>query len=194
MTESQKPQTGSKRLLVIGGAVLLLLVIVFSLRRPAEVPKSDEVEEVYLPGFFRDISREEQVPVKVFFLGPELTLEGENREIYGTEALDDRLRQVFVLLLQGPRTENLYPLLGSGVRLRELYLHEGCAYVDLEFSEKRGQKVGVMMEHLILAAMEQTLRENFPTVERIKIVLDGKESDTLLGHIDIRQRRQIGGE
>ncbi len=194
MTESEEQKTGPKRPLVIAGAMLLLLVIVFSLCRPAEVPKREELQEVYLPGFFRDISREEQVPVKVFFLGPELTLEAENRQIYGTEELDDRLRQVFVLFLQGPRTENLYPLLGPGVRLRELYLHEGCAYVDLEFLEKRGKKVGVMMEHLILAAMERTLIENFPTVERIKITLDGKEADTLLGHLDIRGRRRIGGE
>ncbi|MDX1764959.1 MAG: GerMN domain-containing protein [bacterium] len=194
MIDSQVPKPGLKRPWVIAGVVLLFLAIVFSLCRPAEVPKKEMVEEVYLPGFFRDISREEQVPVKVFYLGSNLTLESENREIYGTEELDDRLRQVFALLLQGPRTEGLHPLLSPGARLRELYLHEGCAYVDLEFSQDRGGKVGVMMEHLILAAMEETLKANFPTVERLKIVLDGKESDTLLGHIDIGMPRRIGGE
>jgi hypothetical protein len=193
LTELDEPKSSSVRGWLIAGVALIVLVLFLTMGGEEKAPEEPQIEEVYLPGFFQDITKETRVSVQVFFPGSELALKGEEREIYGTKELVDRLRQVMIIMLQGPRSKDLNAAFPEGVRLRELYLHEGCAYIDLEIREPdRG--IGAMMEQLALVSIRETVRVNFPTLERVKIVIDGEERETLFGHVDIRAPIPLGGE
>jgi hypothetical protein len=51
----------------------------------------------------------------------------------------------------------------------------------------KGSGMGCFMEHLVLTSIRDSLMKNFPEVEKIKILVNGQESETLFGHIDIRR-------
>ena len=42
-----------------------------------------------------------------------------------------------------------------------------------------------MVEELTLASMAQTLAANLPGITRVKLLVDGKERETLAGHVDL---------
>jgi hypothetical protein len=46
---------------------------------------------------------------------------------------------------------------------------------------------GVLAEELTIASMVSTLNANDPQITRVKILVDGKERDTLAGHADLRR-------
>lgn len=59
------------------------------------------------------------------------------------------------------------------------------AVVDVNAAFADGHRSGVLVEQLTLASIAQTLAANVPNVGRIKILVDGKERETLAGHADI---------
>ena len=44
---------------------------------------------------------------------------------------------------------------------------------------------GILVEELTIASLVQTVAENIPGVTRIKILVEGKERETLAGHADL---------
>jgi hypothetical protein len=180
----------SYRSYLIAAVVLLILMLIgLSLMFREKLPeqKEEAIEEIYLPGYPLYTQHVERMPVQLFFPDKDLHLRAENREIYKSEELANRLRQVLVLLVHGPRTGALFPVFPEGVRLRELYFYEGCVYVDLKISLSLKHNMGCFMEYLTLNAVQESLVKNFSEVEKVKILLNGQEGETLFGHIDTRK-------
>ena len=72
------------------------------------------------------------------------------------------------------------------VRLRELYLDDsGTAYVDLASVQQKEIRVSARDELLALYAVVNTLMQNIEDIKRVRILLDGREAQTLAGHIDL---------
>ena len=46
---------------------------------------------------------------------------------------------------------------------------------------------GVLVEELTIASIVDTLNANDPQITRVKILVDGKERETLAGHADLRR-------
>ncbi len=77
-------------------------------------------------------------------------------------------------------------LLGSGSEVRNVYFADpGLIVVDLSSAFADGQPSGILCEELTVASIVQTLATNFQGVTRIKLLVDGKERDTLAGHADL---------
>jgi hypothetical protein len=76
--------------------------------------------------------------------------------------------------------------LGAGSDIRDVYLVDpGLAIIDLNAAFADGHRSGVLVEELTLVSLVQTLSANIPGITRVKILIDGKERDTLAGHADI---------
>jgi len=76
--------------------------------------------------------------------------------------------------------------LGAGSDVRDTYLVDpGLAVIDLNAAFADGHRSGVLVEELTVASLVQTLSANIPGITRIKILVDGKERDTLAGHADL---------
>jgi len=83
------------------------------------------------------------------------------------------------------------PLLSAippGTRLRALYLNQkGEAYVDLSRDVASAHTGGSQDEILTIYTIVDVLTTNLPAVTSVQLLVDGKEVDTLAGHIDLRK-------
>ena len=63
---------------------------------------------------------------------------------------------------------------------------KGEAFVDLATRSSTGHTGGSLDEALTVFAMVDALTVNLPDVSGVQMLVDGKEVDTLAGHIDLR--------
>jgi hypothetical protein len=76
--------------------------------------------------------------------------------------------------------------LGPGSEVREVYLVDpGLAVIDLNDAFADGHRSGVLIEELTVASLVQTLAANIPGISRVKILVGGKDRETLAGHADL---------
>lgn len=78
----------------------------------------------------------------------------------------------------------------DGTKLRNLYLTGSIAYVDVTGDISRGHTGGSLAEILTVYSLVNVLTENLPAVTSVQILIDGKEVDTLAGHVDLRRPLQ----
>lgn len=72
------------------------------------------------------------------------------------------------------------------VKLRALYLDaSGAAYVDLAILPQKDVKASAWEEHLTVYAVVNTLTQNFDEIKQVRFLLNGKEAQTLAGHVDL---------
>lgn len=77
-------------------------------------------------------------------------------------------------------------VLGTGSEIRGVYLADpGLAVIDLNAAFANGHRSGILVEELTLASLLATLSANIPAVTRVKILVEGKERDSLAGHVDL---------
>jgi hypothetical protein len=76
--------------------------------------------------------------------------------------------------------------LGPGSEVRAVYLVDpGLVVIDLNAALANGHRSGVLEEELTIASLIQTLAANIPGILRVKILVEGKERETLAGHADL---------
>lgn len=81
-----------------------------------------------------------------------------------------------------PQTAKVFP---AGTKLRQIWIKDGIAYVDFNRAILKGNG-GSASEILLVASVVNTLTE-FPTVEKVKFLVEGKKIDTLYGHMDLSE-------
>ena len=84
--------------------------------------------------------------------------------------------------------------IGAGTDVRDVFLMgSDTAVVDTNAAFADAHPSGVLAEELTIASMVTTLNANDPQITRVKILVDGKERDTLAGHADLRRFYLAGG-
>ena len=75
---------------------------------------------------------------------------------------------------------------GAGGDVRSVFLVDpGVAVIDLNSAFADGHRSGVLVEELTLASLIHTISVNIPGIVKVKILVDGKERETLAGHADL---------
>jgi len=75
---------------------------------------------------------------------------------------------------------------GAGGDVRSVFLVDpGVAVIDLNAAFADGHRSGVLVEELTLASLIHTISVNIPGIVKVKILVDGKERETLAGHADL---------
>lgn len=78
-------------------------------------------------------------------------------------------------------------------KVLDLYMDkEGIVYVDFSKSIKNNFKGDVSEELELVAGLYRVIRTSIPDFQGVKIIVEGKETETLGGHIDIS--RPVGEE
>jgi hypothetical protein len=81
--------------------------------------------------------------------------------------------------------DSTHPL-AAGAEIRHVFLMDpGLAVIDINPAFVEGQVSGVLAEELTITSLIQTLATNMPGLTRVKIMVDGKEQQTLAGHADL---------
>ena len=87
----------------------------------------------------------------------------------------------------GDAPDGLISVFPAGTRLRGFYVTDRDeAFVDLSSEIAAAHPGGALREQLTVYAVVNAVTSNLPTIQRVQILIGGREVDTLAGHIDLR--------
>lgn len=105
--------------------------------------------------------------------------------IFETPILINQVKQALLLLLAGPPQDALR-LIPDGTMLRDAYIDSsGIVYADFTQELNLNSPGGSTAEYLTVYSVLYTLFQAFPWIKGIKIIVDGRETMTLAGHISL---------
>lgn len=161
---------------------------------------------VFLTGFYvlqlkhtaeQQAQRTDSRPVAPPAAGPEetvtLTIAYDDDAVFRTEKVSmpmpsektERAREVLrALIAEYTQKPSPHPL-AEGADVREVFLVNDLAIVDLNPVLADSHRSGAFVETLTLTSMAATLAQNVPGVRRVRFLVDGKERETLAGHADL---------
>lgn len=181
-----------RRYLQIGLGALLLAVLSWAVTRglerlmtpgtetaarsaaPAEPPPG--VPRITATLFYGSADGQALVPVR--------------REVALAEGAVPQGREILTTQLQGAPPPYI-SVIPQGTTLRAFYATErGDAFVDLSSDVSAKHPGGSFTELLTVYAIVNAVTANLPSIQRVQILIDGQEVDTLVGHVDLRRPLQ----
>ena len=167
----------SAALLVAVAGVLLLLAWPRSLGRPAATRAA-------APAAAAEQGR--TIKARLFYVSDDgARLTSVEREVRYAEGPEQAREIINAQIALGDPLVSAVP---PGTALRAVYLTErGDAYVDLSREAVTAHPGGTLSELLTVYTIVNALTVNLPAVHSVQILIDGKEVETLAGHIDLRQ-------
>ena len=119
-----------------------------------------------------------------------LSLPGIQREIPFGEPIVDQARRIVEAQLAAAPPPYVSPV-PAGTSLRTLFIGErGDAFVDLSGDVRGKHPGGALGELFTVYSIVNAITVNLPAITRVQILIDGKEADTLAGHVDLRHPLQ----
>jgi spore germination protein GerM len=110
----------------------------------------------------------------------------EQEVVYGDNTVEQAKR-----ILEAQVAQPKAPLVSSippGTTIKTVFLtQKGEAYIDLSPEVRANHPGGSTNEILTVYALVGALMLNLPAVTGVQILVDGKEVDTLAGHLDLRR-------
>jgi hypothetical protein len=175
------------RTLIIIMAVLLIAILglggyVLTLRRSAEQNSQPAENHVIAP----PVSGSSQ-QVALYLADDEHgKIEKREVQLALADQPNERATRILHELFREYLEKNSPHPLAAGSDVKSVYLLPGnMAVVDTTPAFANGHRSGVLVETLSVASLAETLAANMPGVARVKILVDGKERDTLAGHADL---------
>ena len=100
----------------------------------------------------------------------------------------ERARQVLRALISAYLERKSNHPLATGADIDAVFLVKpNIAVVDTNAEFADGHRSGILVEQLTVASIAQTLGANVGGIGRVKILVQGKERETLAGHADLTQ-------
>ena len=171
--------------LVVAAVVLVIvtLVTVTLRRRPV---RSDTSGAAPAPSGSQVFGR--KIKARLYYVSMDGTrLVGVDREVSYSEG-STALAQQIVNAQLAPVPAGLVSAIPLGTTLRALYLNDkGDVFVDLSKEVSAAHPGGSQNELLTIYTIVNALTANLPAVKSVQLLVDGKQVDTLAGHIDLRK-------
>ncbi len=129
-----------------------------------------------------------RIKARLFYLTADgMRLQPTEQEVNFGETTTAQARHLIEAQLVPPQPP-LVSAVPAGTTLKELFLTDrGDAYVDLSGELVKNHSGGSLDEILTVYTLVAVLTENLPSVTRVQILVDGREVDTLAGHVDLRR-------
>jgi hypothetical protein len=116
------------------------------------------------------------------------TLRAESAVIPMPSGRQQRAEELLRALLSVYLDKNSPHVIGSGSEVRSVFLVDpGVAVVDLNSAFADTHRSGVLVEELTVASLIHTISANTQGILKVKILVEGKERDTLAGHADLSE-------
>jgi len=175
-----------RRVLGIGGLAVVLALIAWVLfvglpRRYARRPPAVQAPVAAAPTV-------RKIKAHLFYVSDDgMRLKSVEQDVaYGDGAAAQA--QEIVKAQIAPAAPPLVSAVPAGTTLRALYLTSGgSAYVDLSREVVTAHPGGSLDELLTVYSIVNSLTVNLPAVTMVQVLVDGKEVDTLAGHVDLRR-------
>lgn len=134
---------------------------------------------------------ERRITATLYYVSEDgLSLPGVQREVPFGDGIGEQARRIVEAQLADAPAPYLSPV-PAGTTLRALFIGErGEAFVDLGGEIRTKHPGGSLDEIFTTYAIVNSLTVNLPAITRVQILIDGKEVETLVGHVDLRHPLQ----
>jgi hypothetical protein len=114
------------------------------------------------------------------------SLRAQSAQIPMPSGRQERAQELLRTLLAIYLDKNSPHVLGAGAEVRSVFLLDpGVAVIDLNSAFADTHRSGMLVEELTVASLIHTISANTPGIVKVRILVDGKERDTLAGHADL---------
>ena len=112
---------------------------------------------------------------------------GVERNVVEDDAPVEQARHVLEAQFRGVEPP-LISTIPEGTLVRAVYLTDrGDAFVNLSREISSRHSGGSLSELLTIYTIVNAVTVNIPTIRRVQILIEGREVDTLAGHVDLRR-------
>ena len=127
-----------------------------------------------------------RITATLFYVADDgMSLAPVQREVPFGASVADQARAIVEAQLAAPPP--LISAIPADTKLRQVFVTDrGDAFVDLSGEVTTKHTGGSLDEILTVYAIVNALTVNLPAITRVQILVDGKEVDTLAGHVDLR--------
>jgi spore germination protein GerM len=172
---------------VLLGAVLGLSGYLWYWKRHAPPPRVTESAHVAPPV----VGPTETVTLYVAYDDPGM-LVARGASIPLPSDRQERAQQVLRALFAAYQESSSPHPIAAGSEIRNVYLVDGVAVIDANTAFADGHRSGILVEELTVLSLVHTLATSVPGISRVKILVDGKERETLAGHADLTGFYDVG--
>jgi sporulation and spore germination protein len=129
-----------------------------------------------------------KIKARLFYIAEGGTkLRSIERDVAFGESAVEQAREIISAQI-APVVEPLVSAVPPGTTLRAVFITAGGdAYVDLSRDVIAAHPGGTINELLSVYTLVNALTENLPVVTAVQVLVDGREVDTLAGHVDLRR-------
>jgi len=114
------------------------------------------------------------------------TLRAQPAQIPMPSGRQQRAEELARALISLYLEKNSPHVIGPGTEVRSVFLVDpGVAVIDMNGAFAVSHRSGVLVEELTVASLIHTITANTPNILRVKILIDGKQRETLAGHADL---------
>ena len=114
------------------------------------------------------------------------TLRPESAQIPLPSGRQQRAEELLRALLSLYLDKSSPHVLGAGAEIRSVFLVDpSVAVIDVNGAFAGSHRSGVLVEELTVASLIHTVSANTQGLLKVKILVDGKQRDTLAGHADL---------
>jgi spore germination protein GerM len=165
---------------------LTALIVVLAVRRKPAPAATASAAIATAPA--AQVSQGRKIKAQLFYVSDDgMRLVGVEQDVPYAEQPVDQAREILNAQV-APVAAPLVSAVPAGTVLRALFLTEnGQAYVDLSRDVVTAHPGGSLNEMLTIYTIVHTLTFNLPAVTSVQLLVDGKEVDTLAGHVDLRR-------
>jgi hypothetical protein len=176
--------------LVIGsiGSIGILALIAWGASRALDYAVRPPRPEPLPPPADRPAEPTPQITATMFYGSRDgQTLVGVRREVPLGHDMVEQGRAILDAQLESA-PDPYISVIPAGTAVRAFYVTpRGDAFVDLSAEIATGHPGGSLTELLTVYAIVNAVTANLPDVQRVQILVDGREVDTIAGHVDIRR-------
>ena len=180
------------RTLAIGAAAVAAVVLVFGMLVwvPRWTTRATTTATVgaAAPAPVAAATSGRKIKARLFYVaegGTKLT--SVERDVAYGEGPVEQAREIISAQI-APVVEPLVSAVPPGTALRAVFVTAGGeAFVDLSRDVVSAHPGGTLGELLTVYTIVNALTENLPVVTAVQVLVDGKEMETLSGHIDLRR-------
>jgi hypothetical protein len=181
MTAGRKGAVGAA---IVGVIVLVYLMLVWLPRWTTRATRA----VVAAPSPSTPAPPGRKIKARLFYVAEDgLRLVGMERDIAYGEGAIEQAREIVSAQI-APVVEPLVSAVPPGTKLRAVFIgDDGDAFVDLSREVVSAHPGGTLNELLTVYTIVNALTANLPAVKAVQVLVDGKEVETLSGHIDLRR-------
>ena len=182
--------TPRTRMIVLSVAAALVTAVItawltISVRKRSEPTRPTTTSTAALPSQPQAEAR--KIKARLFYVSMDGTkLTGVDREVAYGDGASAQAQEIINEQLTPPPAPYVSAI-PPGTKLRAIYVSgKGEAFVDLSKDVSAAHTGGTNDELLTIYSIVNALTANLPAITSVQLLVDGKEVDTLAGHIDLR--------